>query len=82
MEISEKQNDIQKGGTDMLEVIIFVVGLVVGFVLTRLIFKPKHSGALRLYQPDPNEPATMYLELEEPADNIRKYKYVIFEVRF
>lgn len=66
----------------MLPVIMLVVGLVLGFVLTRLIFKPKHSGALRLYQENPDEQPLMYLELEEPADNIRKYKYVIFEVKF
>ncbi|MBR5297222.1 MAG: hypothetical protein IKU29_05060 [Parabacteroides sp.] len=66
----------------MLYAVTFIVGVIVGFVVTRIIFKPKYSGALRLYQPDPNEPATMYLELEEPADNIRKYKSVIFDVRF
>ena len=62
----------------MLELII---GILVGVVLTRLFFIPKHAGTLVAYDTHPDEPTDLYLELDESPDVISKRAYVIFKVR-
>lgn len=62
----------------MLEIIF---GILVGFVLTRLFFRPKCAGTLVAYDTHPDEPTDLYLELDESPDAISKHEYVTFKVR-
>ena len=62
----------------MLEIIF---GILVGFVLTRLFFRPKYTGTLVAYDTHPDEPTDLYLELDESPDVISKHEYVTFKVR-
>ena len=62
----------------MLELIL---GILVGVVLTRLFFIPKHAGTLVAYDTHPDEPVDLYLELDESPDSISKLEYVTFKIK-
>lgn len=61
-------------------IVILISGLLAGCIITRLIFKPKDSGVLRIYRMDPNEAYQLYAELNIPLEEVSKNSYVIFKV--
>ena len=64
----------------MTYVLVFLAGLVVGFVITSFILKPKITGELCFYDAEPGEPPAMIAELNQPVDDICKYDHVTFKV--
>ena len=61
-------------------IIIFMVGIVVGCILTARIFKLKHIGTLRVDTSDPYENPYLFLELKSDVGNIQRKKYVLLKV--
>lgn len=62
-------------------VVIFIIGLILGVAISKFIFKPKYAGILRLYKELPDEPVSLYLELEESPDKLLDSEYVTFKVK-
>jgi hypothetical protein len=66
-------------------IILFVIGMVVGCVLT-LIFKPKKkpikdAGDLILYKGENDEFMSLYLELNESPEQLKDCVQVTFNVK-
>lgn len=62
-------------------IMVLLIGIVVGLILSRLIFKEKPVGSLRVDQSDPDSGPYLFLELShEGADAIYKKKYVVLKV--
>lgn len=64
----------------VLCLIIVTIGFLAGCFTARRLCVPKHAGVLQLYKDDSGEGTSMFVELEESADNLRTAKYVIFKV--
>lgn len=58
----------------------FIIGLVLGIVVTVLGFLRLQSGTLRVHIPGNGEPWYPYLDLDRPLEFIYSKKYVIFKV--
>lgn len=67
----------------MQAIIFLMVGILIGYILSRFIPKEKPIGTLRVDQSDPDSRAYLFLELtQQGADSIKKKKYVLFKVDF
>lgn len=65
----------------MQSIVFLIVGIVLGYVLSRLIPKEKPVGTLRVDQSDPDSGPYLFLELtHHGAGAIQKKKYVLFKV--
>ena len=64
----------------MLEVLLFLLGFMVGIVFFLICLVVRSVGTLRVDQSDPTEPPYLFLELDKPVENIIKEKYVLFKV--
>lgn len=64
----------------MLMLVALVVGIIIGNLVTRMIFKPRMVGTLRIDHSDPSEPPYMFLELAKGVGDISNDKYVMLEV--
>lgn len=60
-------------------VIVFVIGIVVGSIITRIVTKHLDSGTLRIDTSDPDGPF-MFLELSKDMNTVASKKYVILKV--
>ena len=62
-------------------IMVLLIGIVVGLILSRFIFKEKPVGSLRVDQSDPDSGPYLFLELSyEGVDAIYKKKYVVLKV--
>jgi hypothetical protein len=59
-------------------ILAFVLGVFVGLVMAKSIFKPKVAGNLRIDRSEPDEPPLMFLECTNAS--YLKNKYITFEV--
>ena len=58
-----------------------LIGVMVGVLLSRFIFKEKPVGSLRVDESDPDSGPYLFLELShEGVDAIYKKKYVVLKV--
>lgn len=65
----------------MQSIVFLVVGIVLGYVLSRFIPKEKPVGTLRVDQSDLDSEPYLFLELtHQGAEAIQKKKYVLFKV--
>lgn len=65
----------------MQPIIFLVIGVLIGYVLSRFIPKEKPVGTLRVDQSDPDSGPYLFLELTyQGAEVIQKKKYVLFKV--
>ena len=64
----------------MLVLIMFLVGVVIGGITTRLLWRPKGVGNLRVDTSDPDGPY-LFLELTKDLDSVVKSKSVTLKVR-
>ena len=60
--------------------VVLIIGIVIGNLLTRMLFKPRMIGTLRIDHSDPSEPPYMFLELSKGVGDISNDKYVTLEV--
>ena len=64
----------------MTEVLLVLLGFVVGMVFFLICLAARSIGTLRVDQSDPTEQPYLFLELDKPVENIVKEKYVLFRV--
>ena len=64
----------------MLEVLLFLLGFMVGIVSFLVYLIVRSVGTLRVDQSDPTEQPYLFLELDKSVENIIKEKYVLFKV--
>lgn len=60
--------------------VIFVIGVVVGCILTTVISRIKSVGVLRVDTSDPDDNPYLFLELSKGLDEIYRRKYVVLKV--
>ena len=65
----------------MLEVILCVVGLIVGVIIGRVLCKPKLAGSLCLCEDDSGEGISLFVELDEEPEKLHGSRYVVFGVK-
>lgn len=58
-----------------------LLGIILGFILDRTVFKPKFAGTLMMFRGGPDEAISMYTELAEMPENLLKREYVMFRVK-
>lgn len=56
------------------------VGILIGCVVTCVIFRLLVVGILRVDRSDPDDSPYLFLELKKPVDDVSAKKYVIFRV--
>lgn len=63
-------------------IICLLVGLLIGALVTCLIFRIKKRtiGTLRVDQSDPDDEPYLFLELTSNVDTIKRHKHVTFRV--
>lgn len=67
----------------MTAFICILVGFIIGAAISRLIFKEKPVGSLRVDQSDPDGGPYLFLELNrDGTDAIYKKKYICLTVNF
>lgn len=65
-----------------MPVICLIVGILIGLSLSRLIFKDKPIGSLRVDSSDPDSGPYLFLEVDPGRmDNIYKKQYVRLRVK-
>lgn len=64
----------------MYLLLMFIGGVIVGSVITLLVFRPKTIGALRVDHSDPDGPY-LFLELTDGIDKVKSKKYVTLQVK-
>lgn len=61
-------------------IIIFVIGIFVGYVIALLIFRTRSVGSLRIDTSDPDDGPYLFLELSKDMDVVYQKKYVTLRV--
>ena len=64
----------------MLEVLLFLLGFMVGIVSFLVYLMVRSVGTLRVDQSDPTEQPYLFLELDKPVESVINKKYVLFRV--
>ena len=64
----------------MLEVLLFLLGFMVGIVSFLVYLIVRSVGTLRVDQSDPTEQPYLFLELDKPVETVTNKKYVLFRV--
>ena len=62
----------------MLEVLLFLLGFMVGIVSFLVYLIVRSVGTLRVDQSDPTEQPYLFLELDKPVETVTNKKYVLF----
>lgn len=62
-----------------MEVLIFIGGLLLGFVVAAFIFKPKSIGTLKIVKTEEEAPY-LFLDLDEEIDQFYNKQYVNMKV--
>ncbi|MDD2299645.1 MAG: hypothetical protein PHU69_08370 [Fermentimonas sp.] len=61
-------------------IIIFGIGMLIGCILTRIIFQTRSVGSLRVDTSDSDDSPYLFLELSKDIEEIYRKKYVMFKV--
>ena len=64
----------------MLEVLLFLLGFMVGIVSFLVYLIVRSVGTLRVDQSDPTEQPYLFLELDKPVETVTNKKYVLFRI--
>ena len=64
----------------MSEVLLFLLGFMVGIVSFLVYLIVRSVGTLRVDQSDPTEQPYLFLELDKPVETVTNKKYVLFRV--
>ena len=65
----------------MLEVLLFLLGFMVGIVSFLVHLIVRSVGTLSVDQSDTTEQPYLFLELDKPVESVINKKYVLFRVR-
>lgn len=64
-----------------MEYVIFIIGLLIGSIITYFITRKKTMGVLKFYESDePGEKPYMFVELDKPVSEIRRRDKVCFKI--
>lgn len=63
-------------------IIIFGIGVLIGCILTIIIFRTRSVGSLRIDISDPDDSPYLFLELSKDIREIYKKKHVMMKVNF
>ena len=62
-------------------IIVLLIGVVIGMLVSRFVFREKSVGSLRVDESDPDSGPYLFLELSHKgADAIYKKRYVVLKV--
>lgn len=64
----------------MMEVLLVLLGFIVGIVSFLVYLIVRSVGTLRVDQSDPTEQPYLFLELDKPVETVTNKKYVLFRV--
>ena len=64
----------------MLEILLFLLGFMVGIVSFLVYLIVRSVGTLRVDQSDLKEQPYIFLELDKPVESVINEKYVLFRV--
>lgn len=64
----------------MLFALLFILGIVIGGLVTAVIFVQVSVGTLRIDRSDPNDVPYLFLELSTTPNAVGKKKYVMLRV--
>ena len=64
----------------MVLLIIFGIGILIGFVCATIATRTKSVGSLRVDTSDPDDGPYLFLELSKDIEEIYRKKYVTFKV--
>lgn len=62
----------------MIEIVIAVLGIIVGCIGTLIYLDPKDVGTLVVAKE--GDTTSLYLQLKEEPDSLRKAKYALFKI--
>ena len=64
-------------------IIALLCGVVIGFVITKIVTRPKPVGFLRIDESDPDDGPYLFLELSlnSPPQVLKQKKYVTMKVK-
>ncbi len=65
----------------MVLLIIFGIGVLIGFVCATIAIRTKSVGSLRVDTSDSDDSPYLFLELSKDIEEIYRKKYVTFKVR-
>lgn len=63
-----------------MEPLLLLIGIVIGAMLTKAVFKPKSAGTLRAYDAEDGDGPYFFLDLDLSPDVITHSEYVTFKV--
>lgn len=63
-----------------MNIIFFVLGVIVGVVTTVILTKPKSAGTLKMYKIEPDEPPSLFLDLDMFPEDMHDGMYITFKV--
>lgn len=63
-----------------MEVIIFIIGILLGCIISAVIFRVKSIGSLRIDASDPDDKPYLFLELSKEVGAVCRKKYVTLKV--
>lgn len=61
-------------------IVIFLIGILVGCVVTLFIFRMRSVGSLRIDTSDPDDGPYLFLEMSKDVNKVRKKKYITLKV--
>ncbi len=64
-----------------LVAVSYIVGVIVGCLVTLFIFASKYVGSLQIYYIDPDEDPCMFLALKKNAGEIASKKQILLSVK-
>lgn len=63
-----------------MEIILVLVGIVLGVIISTVIHKTRSVGTLRIDNSDPTDAPYMFLEIKKGIGDISRKKSVVFKV--
>lgn len=64
----------------MTEILLLAAGIILGLLLSRLIFGISSVGTLKSYQGDPDDGPYLFLALSRSVQDVLNKKYVLMKV--
>jgi hypothetical protein len=60
--------------------ILFVIGIVIGFVVSEILSRKDSMGTIRVDSSDPYDGPYLFLEMTGSVEKLKKRKYAMFKV--
>lgn len=60
--------------------IVFVIGILIGMIVSEIISRNDSIGTLRVDSSDPDDGPYLFLELSKDVNHIKRKKYIVLKV--